>query len=101
VAFRLFGYFWTILYVKISLLKYFAVLSTTIFISTDSDCAVPITEEITRVKQILASAANRFQGHFEEDDDDTEDEDDDEDYYKMTDLPIDDDGENFHSDCDE
>jgi hypothetical protein len=71
------------------------------FISTDSDCAVPITEEITRVKQILASAANRFQGHFEEDDEDTEYEDDDEDYYEMTDLPIDDDGEHFQSDCDE
>ncbi|KZR99590.1 Uncharacterized protein APZ42_004478 [Daphnia magna] len=64
-------------------------------------CAVLITEEITRVKQIWASATNRFQGHFEDDDEDTENEDDDEDYYEMIDLPIDNDCEIFHSECDE
>lgn len=63
--------------------------------------AVLITEEITRVKQIWASATNRFQGHFEDDDEDTENEDDDEDYYEMIDLPIDNDCEIFQSECDE
>ena len=71
-----------------------------ILISTDSDLSGNHSgisrmcrtyyEEITRVKQILAAATNRFQGHFEDDDDtededeNSEDEDDDQDYFKMS-----------------
>jgi hypothetical protein len=64
---------------------------------------VLLSEEIERVKIILASAANRFQGHFVAyDDENSEEEQNKEDEESVAILPIDNDSEiEYNEQCDE
>lgn len=64
---------------------------------------VLLSEEIERVKMILASAANRFQGHFVAyDDENSEEEQNEEDEESVAILPIDNDSEiEYNEQCDE